>query len=160
MTPTAKKRGSTVLGVKIGCHAFRRCCLKAVSKPHDQYPASMSYHRRPRTWGPPALQLLILFSTLACAACRVHLFHSLRHTRGVCGAVGCADAACRNIDVVVLLARRLPSDGYTRASGSTAHTSRVRTLYQSKCSDLAFYITAYLVEVSPRLYTNREWLET
>jgi hypothetical protein len=31
MTPTAKKRGRTVFGVRIGCQAFRRCCRKALS---------------------------------------------------------------------------------------------------------------------------------
>ena len=37
MMPTAKKRGKTVLGVRIGCHAFNRCCRNAVSVPHRQY---------------------------------------------------------------------------------------------------------------------------
>jgi hypothetical protein len=32
MTPTMKKRGSTVLGVRIGCQALSLCCLNAVSK--------------------------------------------------------------------------------------------------------------------------------
>ena len=31
MIPMMKSVGRTVLGVRIGCHAFRRCCLKAVS---------------------------------------------------------------------------------------------------------------------------------
>lgn len=31
MTPTAKKSGSTVLGVKMGCQAFSRCWRKALS---------------------------------------------------------------------------------------------------------------------------------
>lgn len=31
MTPTAKNSGSTVLGVRMGCQAFKRCCRKAVS---------------------------------------------------------------------------------------------------------------------------------
>ena len=31
MTPIKKKVGSTVFGVSNGCHAFRRCCLKAES---------------------------------------------------------------------------------------------------------------------------------
>jgi hypothetical protein len=31
MTPTAKNSGRTVLGVRMGCQAFRRCCRKAVS---------------------------------------------------------------------------------------------------------------------------------
>ena len=30
MTPIAKKSGITVLGVRIGCHAFNRCWRKAV----------------------------------------------------------------------------------------------------------------------------------
>jgi hypothetical protein len=30
ITPTMKKRGRTVFGVKMGCHAFKRCCLNAV----------------------------------------------------------------------------------------------------------------------------------
>ncbi len=29
--PMAKRMGRTVLGVRMGCHAFNRCCLKAVS---------------------------------------------------------------------------------------------------------------------------------
>jgi hypothetical protein len=29
--PMMKRVGRTVFGVRIGCHAFRRCCLKAVS---------------------------------------------------------------------------------------------------------------------------------
>ena len=29
--PMMKRVGRTVLGVRMGCHAFRRCCLKAVS---------------------------------------------------------------------------------------------------------------------------------
>ena len=29
--PMMKRVGSTVFGVRIGCHAFRRCCLNAVS---------------------------------------------------------------------------------------------------------------------------------
>lgn len=29
--PIMKRVGRTVLGVRIGCHAFRRCCLNAVS---------------------------------------------------------------------------------------------------------------------------------
>lgn len=29
--PTRMNVGSTVFGVRIGCHAFSRCCLKAVS---------------------------------------------------------------------------------------------------------------------------------
>lgn len=32
MTPMMKSVGRTVFGVSIGCHAFRRCCLKAVSR--------------------------------------------------------------------------------------------------------------------------------
>lgn len=36
MTPTAKKSGRTVFGVRMGCQAFSRCCRKAVSSPHDQ----------------------------------------------------------------------------------------------------------------------------
>jgi hypothetical protein len=32
MMPVMKSVGRTVLGVSIGCHAFRRCCLKAVSR--------------------------------------------------------------------------------------------------------------------------------
>jgi hypothetical protein len=31
MIPTMKNVGRTVFGVRIGCHAFKRCCLKAVS---------------------------------------------------------------------------------------------------------------------------------
>lgn len=31
MIPTTKNSGSTVLGVRMGCHAFKRCCRKAVS---------------------------------------------------------------------------------------------------------------------------------
>lgn len=31
MTPTMKKSGSTVLGVRMGCHAFNRCWRNAVS---------------------------------------------------------------------------------------------------------------------------------
>ncbi len=31
MIPMMKRVGRTVLGVRIGCHALRRCCLKAVS---------------------------------------------------------------------------------------------------------------------------------
>ena len=29
--PMMKSVGNTVFGVRIGCHAFRRCCLNAVS---------------------------------------------------------------------------------------------------------------------------------
>ena len=29
--PMMKRVGRTVLGVRMGCHAFKRCCLKAVS---------------------------------------------------------------------------------------------------------------------------------
>jgi len=29
--PMMKSVGRTVFGVRMGCHAFRRCCLKAVS---------------------------------------------------------------------------------------------------------------------------------
>lgn len=32
MTPMMNKVGRTVFGVRIGCHALRRCCLKAVSR--------------------------------------------------------------------------------------------------------------------------------
>lgn len=31
MRPIRKKVGRTVLGVRMGCHALRRCCLNAVS---------------------------------------------------------------------------------------------------------------------------------
>lgn len=31
ITPTTKKMGSTVFGVRIGCHAFKRCWRNAVS---------------------------------------------------------------------------------------------------------------------------------
>ncbi|RUP43261.1 hypothetical protein BC936DRAFT_137421 [Jimgerdemannia flammicorona] len=31
ISPTMKKVGSTVLGVKMGCHAGNRCCLNGVS---------------------------------------------------------------------------------------------------------------------------------
>ena len=30
--PMMKKVGRTVLGVRMGCQAFKRCCLKAVSR--------------------------------------------------------------------------------------------------------------------------------
>lgn len=30
--PMMKRVGRTVLGVRMGCHALRRCCLKAVSE--------------------------------------------------------------------------------------------------------------------------------
>lgn len=39
MTPTAKKSGRTVFGVRIGCHAFSRCCRKALSAHCDQFRA-------------------------------------------------------------------------------------------------------------------------
>ena len=32
MMPVMNSVGRTVLGVSMGCHAFRRCCLKAVSR--------------------------------------------------------------------------------------------------------------------------------
>lgn len=31
-TPIAKKRGKTVLAVRIGCQAGKRCCFRAVSR--------------------------------------------------------------------------------------------------------------------------------
>jgi hypothetical protein len=31
MRPIMKMVGKTALGVKMGCHAFNRCCLNAVS---------------------------------------------------------------------------------------------------------------------------------
>jgi hypothetical protein len=34
--PIMKRVGRTVFGVRIGCHALRRCCLKAVSKADSQ----------------------------------------------------------------------------------------------------------------------------
>jgi hypothetical protein len=34
--PMMRRVGRTVLGVRIGCQAFRRCCLKAVSKQDDE----------------------------------------------------------------------------------------------------------------------------
>jgi hypothetical protein len=43
MTPTPNSSGRTVLGVRMGCHAFRRCWRNAVSVLHNQpcahYPA-------------------------------------------------------------------------------------------------------------------------
>ena len=36
MTPTPNRSGRTVLGVRMGCHAFRRCWRKAVSVLHHQ----------------------------------------------------------------------------------------------------------------------------
>jgi hypothetical protein len=35
MMPATKRVGSTVFGVRSGCHAFKRCCLKAVSLNQD-----------------------------------------------------------------------------------------------------------------------------
>jgi len=51
MMPTAKKSGKTVLGVRIGCHAFSRCCRKAVSVPYHQRPVSMLFRRLSTYWG-------------------------------------------------------------------------------------------------------------
>lgn len=42
MSPTRKRVGKTVLGVRIGCQAFNRCCLNAVS---DEC-VGRSQHRR------------------------------------------------------------------------------------------------------------------
>lgn len=36
ITPTPNSSGRTVLGVRMGCHAFRRCWRKAVSVLHNQ----------------------------------------------------------------------------------------------------------------------------
>jgi hypothetical protein len=36
MIPMMRRVGRTVLGVRIGCQAFSRCCLKAVSKRDDE----------------------------------------------------------------------------------------------------------------------------
>jgi hypothetical protein len=43
MTPTAKKRGRTVFGVRMGCHAFKRCCRKALSARVRQHSHSHSH---------------------------------------------------------------------------------------------------------------------
>lgn len=34
--PRMKKVGRTVLGVSMGCQAFKRCCLNAVSAGHEK----------------------------------------------------------------------------------------------------------------------------
>jgi len=54
MMPMMKRVGKTVLGVRIGCHALRRCCLKAVSataattvqQPHRPQPEYILAGRR------------------------------------------------------------------------------------------------------------------
>lgn len=75
-TPTPNSSGRTVLGVRMGCHAFRRCWRKAVSVLHNQpyapmlppscamrgYPASQTYSEASG-------------SSVSCRA---------RHSRGYC----------------------------------------------------------------------------
>ena len=61
--PRMKKVGRTVLGVRMGCHAFKRCCLKAVSK--SRMRKKRGEKRRKHTcWSPPAAFLLL------CIVCR------------------------------------------------------------------------------------------
>lgn len=56
MIPIAKKSGSTVFGVRIGCHAFNRCCRKAVSVLLHQH-----VFRRTLLAAPNGLAGLLLF---------------------------------------------------------------------------------------------------
>lgn len=61
--PMMKRVGRTVLGVRIGCHAFRRCCLKAVSENQlailDET-AGVRGVGSVRTGGPPPAALVLL----------------------------------------------------------------------------------------------------
>lgn len=84
MMPTAKNMGKTVLGVRIGCHAFNRCCLNAVSARVSTSHGRIS--QRP-TGRPPRLGLLLVLLLLVDLPLllldRVCMRHGLRH-RGRC----------------------------------------------------------------------------
>ena len=89
ITPTAKKSGSTVLGVRMGCHAFRRCCRKALSvQNHQRYvPPTMSACSHLLTGRPSALLRLLWFLVAPSATARIVLLHlhGLRHLDPVVG---------------------------------------------------------------------------
>lgn len=57
--PIMNKVGRTVFGVRIGCHALRRCCLKAVSTTDSQQlQMPTGFHVRTCRTPPAALFLL------------------------------------------------------------------------------------------------------
>ena len=58
MMPMRKSVGKTVFGVRIGCQAFSRCCLNAVSR-DDSQTTPMSQMRL-LTGGPAPAALLFL----------------------------------------------------------------------------------------------------
>lgn len=59
--PIMKSVGRTVFGVRMGCHAFRRCCLKAVSTIQLEIPGETAgVGGVGRTgWPPPALFIFL-----------------------------------------------------------------------------------------------------
>jgi hypothetical protein len=61
MIPMMRRVGRTVLGVRIGCQALSRCCLKAVSKwgVQEEKEEQARYQRR-TGWSPPTAFLLLL----------------------------------------------------------------------------------------------------
>lgn len=99
MIPTAKKSGSTVLGVRIGlvqcmsaygihdapegtpthCHAFNRCCLNAESVHHRSAPYYPSLPCVSHTSRSPRLVLLLLVLLVRVLAIyRIRMLHLLR----------------------------------------------------------------------------------
>ena len=82
MTPTAKNSGSTVLGVKMGCHAFSRCCLKALSVHYHQLTCALTLSnviRRLTRWSPALLLLLGLLLAFARTVIIRLQLHGSRH---------------------------------------------------------------------------------
>ena len=59
--PMIKRVGRTVFGVRMGCHAFRRCCLKAVSAVQSATARETAGSEDSvRTGWPPPITLILL----------------------------------------------------------------------------------------------------
>jgi hypothetical protein len=63
MIPMMRRVGRTVFGVRIGCHAFSRCCLKAVSMLNGQEVGGRSELSKDGLAGRFQLPLSLLFSS-------------------------------------------------------------------------------------------------
>lgn len=167
MTPTMKKSGSTVLGVRMGllrmvscrgcwlsevlhtyCHAFNRCCLKAVSVVASALHAyCASCPLAWLTWWSSALGLLLIFSGRVLAGYRVAVFDC------VCSRHGDGSAWFRNANVVVLVKCEAVVDVADGAAEMRGRTFEVPDLAQPR----HIHPRTYFVHSRPVQYTEPIW---
>lgn len=82
MMPMMKRVGSTVFGVSMGCHALRRCCLKAVSGRKGLLRSVKGESAAGRTRGTSPAALFLLAFAVAVVGVVFALFLAIENGHG------------------------------------------------------------------------------